>query len=106
MVVIASTYKVPYTPDPTVLTGDDLMSLEAFLPPGENSVTLSAVRYVYVCVCNDRCSFNWKNGGSNLCVIMIQRHVSLSGNIESFAMALLELNGLESEFSQISNMGI
>ena len=56
MVVIASTYKVPYTPDPTVLTGDDLMSLEAFLPPGDNSTTLSAVRYV--CVCNDRCSDN------------------------------------------------
>ena len=48
MVVIASTYKVPYTPDPTVLTGDDLMSLEAFLPPGDNSMTLSAVRYVCV----------------------------------------------------------
>ena len=39
-------------------------------------------------------------------MIIIQKHVSLSGNIESFAMALLELNGLESEFSQILNMGI
>ena len=48
MVVIASTYKVPYSPDPTILTGEDLMSLEAFLPPGDNSMTLSAVRYVCV----------------------------------------------------------
>lgn len=42
MIVIAQTYKVPYTPDRAILNEDDIRGLEAFLPH-DNSMTLSEV---------------------------------------------------------------